>query len=185
MRLDTKGQVSKSSLSIRGHKRQTTYLGNGAGALSNGQGGRLRHRVRLGADFDRGRLRAVGGVAADDLCLGDDGGILVTVLGGAPRVLGLGRSGRVPLVRRGRRVLPVVVGLGRRSRRLPRVSGGGLGGAGAQLDRRGRGRLADDGAHEGGCKDEGLGLHGDGFWERNKGLASVVLLRLGANNNGR
>lgn len=169
MRLDTKGQVSKSSLSIRGHKRQTTttYLGNGAGALGNGQGGRLRHRVRLGADFDGGRLRAVGGVAADDLCLGDNGGILVTVRG-APRVLGLGRRGLVPLVRRGRRVLPVVVGLGRRSRRLPRVSGGGLGGAGAQLDRRGRGRLADDGAHEGGCKDEGLGLHGDGFWEKKR-----------------
>lgn len=113
---------------------------------------------------------------ADDLCLGDDGGILVTVRGGAPRVLGLGRRGLVPLVRRGRRVLPVVVGLGRRSRRLPRVSGGGLGGAGAQLDRRGRGRLADDGAHEGGCKDEGLGLHGDGFWERKKGTSECCVV---------
>lgn len=157
---------SSSSEGTKDKGQTTTYLGNGAGALGNGQGGRLRHRVRLGADFDGGRLRAVGGVAADDLCLGDDGGIVVTARGGAPRVLGLGRRrGVVPLVRRGRRVLPVVVGLGRRSRRLPR-----LGGAGAQLDRRGRGRgrLADDGAYEGGCEDEGLGLHGDRVLGRKK-----------------
>lgn len=47
--------------------RELERLGDGAGAVRDGQGGRLRNSVRLGADAHGRRLRAVGGISRDNL----------------------------------------------------------------------------------------------------------------------